>query len=127
MFSIELQLISLVSNPKGRNQALSIRIRGRQVFNVLLTSNEIRFSHKMLCFQLNYSLSPLSRTRREEIKRSLSESGVDKFLTFSGQPRMALNPHILTDNPYILALNPDILRLNLQNYHYCHISLCCVL
>ena len=83
MFSIELQLISLVWNPKGGSQALSIRIRGQHSFNILLTSNEIHFSHEMLCFQLNYSLSPLCRTRREEIKRSLSESGVNTFLTFS--------------------------------------------
>ena len=32
VFSIELELISLVSNPKGRNQAPSIRIRGRSNF-----------------------------------------------------------------------------------------------
>ena len=29
MFSIELEVISVVANPKGGNQALSIRIRGR--------------------------------------------------------------------------------------------------
>ena len=32
MSSIELELISVVSNPKGGNQALSIRIRGPPVF-----------------------------------------------------------------------------------------------
>ena len=53
MFSIELELISVVANPKGGNQALSIRIRVGYIFNVFLASREIRFSAKMLCFQLN--------------------------------------------------------------------------
>ena len=34
MFSIELELISVVWNPKSGNQVLSIRIRGRYIFNV---------------------------------------------------------------------------------------------
>ena len=33
-FSIELELISVVANPKGGNRALSIRIRGRCIFHV---------------------------------------------------------------------------------------------
>ena len=44
MFSIELELISVVADPKGGNQALSIRIRGRYIFNVSLTSKETSFS-----------------------------------------------------------------------------------
>ncbi len=40
MFSIELEPISFVADPKGGNQALSIRIRGRYIFNVFLTYNE---------------------------------------------------------------------------------------
>ena len=35
-FYLELDLISLIANPKGENQALSIRIRGRHVFRVFL-------------------------------------------------------------------------------------------
>ena len=53
MFEIELELISVVANPKGGNQALSIRIRGRYIFNVFLASRETRFSSKVQCFQLN--------------------------------------------------------------------------
>ena len=53
MFSIELELTSVVANPKGGNQALSIRIRGRCIFNGFLASRETRFSAKMQCFQLN--------------------------------------------------------------------------
>ena len=43
-FYVELDLISLIANPKGGNQALSIRIRGRHVFRVFLSSYEKRFS-----------------------------------------------------------------------------------
>ena len=53
MFSIELDLISVVADPKGENQALSIRIRGRYIFNVFLASRETRVSAKMQCFQLH--------------------------------------------------------------------------
>ena len=53
VFSIEFELISVVSNPKGENRALSIRIRGRCIFNVFLTSNEKRCSSQMLRFRLN--------------------------------------------------------------------------
>ena len=83
MFSIELEHISVAANPKGGNQALSITIRGRYILDVFLTCNEIRFSYEMVCFPLNSSLSPLCRTRRGEIERSLSESGVDTFVMFS--------------------------------------------
>ena len=42
MFSIELELISVVTNRKGGNQALSIIIRGRYIFNGFYTkSNKI--------------------------------------------------------------------------------------
>ena len=40
-------------------------------------------SSRMLCFQLNWSLSPLWRARREETERCESESGLHVFLTFS--------------------------------------------
>ena len=83
MFSIELELISVVSKPTGGNQALSIRIRGRYIFNVFLASRETRVSAKMICFQSNWRPPPLCGARREEIERSLSESGVDTFLLFS--------------------------------------------
>ena len=51
MFSIELELISFMSNPKGGNQAPSIRIRCRHIFRVFSTSYEKRFSIKMTLFQ----------------------------------------------------------------------------
>ena len=79
----EFELISVVLNPKGESQALSIRIQGRSIFNVFLPSNEKLVSYKMLCFQFNESLSPLWRARREETERCESESEVDAFLTFS--------------------------------------------
>ena len=85
MFPIELELISVVADPKGGNRVLSIRVRGRYTFDVFLTSNETRFSLKMLGFQLNLSSSPLWRTRREETKRSLYQNPgsihFDVFLT----------------------------------------------
>ena len=130
MFSIKLELISVVAKPEGGNRTLRVRILGRCIFNVFLTSNEKLFlikcfvfnemgaylccgepkgrkpnaasqnpgsmyfnvcltshetlvSYQMPCFQLNWSLSPLWRTRREETERCESESGVDLFLTFS--------------------------------------------
>ena len=51
MLSIELELISVVSNPKGLNQEPFIRIRGRYIFNVSLTSKETRFSVKCNVFK----------------------------------------------------------------------------
>ena len=48
MFYFELELISAVSNPKGGNQAPSIRIRGRHIFDVFSTSYGKRFSAKMM-------------------------------------------------------------------------------
>ena len=83
MKSIELELISVVANPKGGNRALRVRTQGRCTFNVFLTSHEKLVSYKMLCLQLNWSLSPLWRTRREETERYESESGVGLFLTIS--------------------------------------------
>ena len=50
---MELELISFVADPKGGNQALSIRIRGRFIFNVFLASNETRFSSETMAFILN--------------------------------------------------------------------------
>ena len=44
MFSIEVELVPLCGDPKGGNQALSIRIRGRGIFSVVLTSHEKQFS-----------------------------------------------------------------------------------
>ncbi len=80
---MKLELISVVANPKGGNRTLRVRIRGRCIFNVFLTSNEKLVSCKMPCFQLNWSLSLLWRTRREETERCESESGVDVFLTLT--------------------------------------------
>ena len=37
---MNLELISVVANPKGGNRTLRIRIRGRCIFNVFLTCNE---------------------------------------------------------------------------------------
>ena len=53
MFSIELDLISVVANPKVDNQALSIRIWGRYICIIFLASSETRFISKMQCFQSN--------------------------------------------------------------------------
>ena len=83
MFSLELELIPNVANPKGGNRALRVRIRRRCILIVFLTSNEKLVSYKMLCFQCYWGLFPLWRTRREETERCESESGVDVFLTFS--------------------------------------------
>ena len=49
MFSIELELLSVVANPKGGNRTLSIRIRGRYIFNVFLTSTENRYVFDPFC------------------------------------------------------------------------------
>ena len=51
--------------------------------NKFSTSNEKRFSSKLICFQLNSSLSPLCQGRRGEVKRPLPEAGVDAFLDLS--------------------------------------------
>ena len=80
---MKLELISVVANPKGGNRTLRVRIRGRCIFHVFSTSNEKLLSNKILCFQWNWSLSPLWRNRREETERCESESGVYVFLTFS--------------------------------------------
>ena len=67
MFSMELQLISFVSNPKGGNQALSIRIRGQQVFNLLLTTSNGAFVTSngalVLDFRRDYAPDPRLSTR----------------------------------------------------------------
>ena len=81
---MKLELISVVANPKGGNRTLRVRIRGRCIFNVFLTSIRKKTkSYKMVCFQWIWSLSPLWRTQREETESCESESGVDVFLTFS--------------------------------------------
>ena len=72
-----------MASPKGGNRRLRVRIRGRCILNVSLTSHEKLVSYKMLCFQLNWSLSPSWRIRREETERCESESGVHVFLTCS--------------------------------------------
>ncbi len=61
----EIQEFTIVSNPKGGNQAPSIRIRCRLIFHVFSTSYEKRFSHEMQCFQgdsrIYYRLEPEGR------------------------------------------------------------------
>ena len=46
-------------------------------------ANEKHFFFIMMCFELNWRLSPLCQTRRGEIERPLPESGVDAYLTLS--------------------------------------------
>ena len=62
MFFKEIQEVTIDSNPKGGNQALSIRIRLRHIFRVFLTSYEKRFSVKMQFAQgdsrIDYRLEP---------------------------------------------------------------------
>ena len=50
MFSKELEIFTLVSNPEGGKKAPSIRIRVRHIFHVFSTSYEKRFSIKMRFF-----------------------------------------------------------------------------
>ena len=52
-FSIELDLISGMPNPKGANQVLSIRIWGRHIFHVFSTSYEKTFYLQNDVFQSN--------------------------------------------------------------------------
>ena len=64
MYPWESVSISFISNPKGWNLPLSIRIRTRLVFSV-----------NSRCNLENQSISPLYLPRREEVECSLSESG----------------------------------------------------
>ena len=85
MFFKEIQKFTIVSKPKGGNQAPSIRIRCRLIFHVFWSSYEKHFSIKMTFFRWSHTLSPVWRTRREEIKHPLSESAFDTFFVFSRQ------------------------------------------
>ena len=80
---MQIQKITIVSNPKGDKKAPSIRIRLRHIFRVFSTSYEKRFSIKMTLFSSRYKNLLSYRTRREEIKRPLSESAFDTFFMFS--------------------------------------------
>ena len=82
-FFKEIQEFTIDSNPKGVNQAPSIRIRCRHIFRVFSTSYEKRFSIKMTLSSKRFKNLLSIRTRRGEIKRPLSESAVDTFFVFS--------------------------------------------
>ena len=83
-----------MSNPKGGNRAFSIRIRGRYI---LVCS---RHHMERMCFQKKKTWvrvriraqSWVCQTRRGEIERSLSESGVDTCLSIS--PHMQPLKHL---------------------------------
>ena len=84
MFSSEFEFISVCANPKGGNQALSIRSRGQCVFHVFLTSNEKRcFANAM--FSIEFELiSFVSNPKGENQVLSIRSRGrriLNVFLT----------------------------------------------
>ena len=63
-FFKEIQEFTIDSNPKGVNQAPSIRIRCRHIFRVFSTSYEKRFSIKMTLSSKRFKNLLSIRTRR---------------------------------------------------------------
>ena len=113
---MEFERISGMANPKGGNQAPSIRIRGPLIFRVFSTSYQTRFFNKTIPIILNWTLCPLWGTRRDKIERPLSLGVVATSFVFSRHHTKSvflIKPYLLSGiGPYLLYVEPEGTKSN---------------